>query len=150
MRYIAIVALYVLVPRSPYCHARKWQWTYLVTLWVSRSWRECPLFSSRAFDSDGRKFKLYVHSVGHVEHLLLMPAASAFHTNQQPGLEAPFQNIQDQFGSLNFGSNEYLYGSNGFPDFPYPIFGHIDQLGGPSCARSSTQSVVYHKPEVIH
>ena len=88
---------------------------------------------------------------------------SALHENQQPGFEAysgavigandgTFQaqsdNIQDSFGpSLNFDSNEYLYG--GFPASQYLGHGNVD-LGEPSRARTSARSALYHKTEVMN
>ena len=75
---------------------------------------------------------------------------SVLHENQQPGFEAYSgavisANIHDTFcPSLNFNSNEYLYGPSGFPAFQYPIPVPVD-LGEPSGAGTSARSVLYNK-----
>ncbi|SRR5258706_9294068 len=75
---------------------------------------------------------------------------SALHESQQPGFKAYSgavigANIHDPFcPSLNFDSNEYLYGPSGFPTFQYPIPVPVD-LGGANCATTSARSVLYHK-----
>ena len=106
-------------------------------------------------DSSCTSFTWYTFSTRH-SYLLL----SALDENQQPGFEAysgaaigandgSFQAQPDNpFGPpLNFDSNAYLYGS--FPVSQYPALVPVD-LGGPSCARTSAQSVLYHKSEVIN
>jgi hypothetical protein len=85
------------------------------------------------------------------------PLLLALHDVQQPALEAyagAFQtqseNIEDLFdSSLYFGSNEYGYGSSGFPASQYTHPGHVD-LGGPSCARHSARLVLYIKTKIIN
>jgi hypothetical protein len=93
------------------------------------------------------------------------PLLSALNENQRAALEAytgavidpndgAFQvqseNIQDLFGSsLNFGSNEYDYGSSNFPAFQYTLPGHVN-LGGSSRARYSARLVLYNKTKTIN
>ena len=110
-------------------------------------------------DSSCTLISWYTYSTRH-SYLLL----SALHENQQPGFEAylggvigandgTFQaqsdNIHDSFGpSMNFESNEYLYGD--FPASQYPGPGPVD-LGGPSCPSTATRSVIYvSQTEVIN
>ena len=59
--------------------------------------------------------------------------------------QAQSNNIQDSFNpSLDFDSNGYYYGLNGFLPSSLPV------LGGPSSARTSARSVLYNKTEVLN
>lgn len=78
---------------------------------------------------------------------------SALNENQQRAvidandgaIQAPSDNMQDSFGSLlNFGSNEYLYGSSGSPALI------LSPCPWASRARTSARSVRYNKVEVMN
>ncbi len=77
-------------------------------------------------------------ALNEIQHTALEAYPGAVIGANDGAIQAASDNMQDSFGSLlDFDSNGYFYGSSGFSDFQ----SSLPVLGGPSGARTSSQSV---------